>query len=43
MAIIINKYDTEESPPINVEENVKEYLHLKWESLNSLLERNSYE
>ena len=43
MAIIINKYDTEESPPINVEENVKEYLHLKWESLNSLLERNSDE
>jgi len=43
MAIIILQYEAEEAPPVNIEENFKEYLHLKWESLNSLLERNSDE
>ncbi len=29
--------------PINIDEHFEEYLHLKWESLNFLLERNSDE
>lgn len=42
-AIIILQYEAENTTPINFKEHLKEYLQLKWESLNSLLERNSDE
>ncbi len=42
-AIIILQNDAGKAMPINIDEHFEEYLHLKWESLNFLLERNSDE